>query len=89
MNKAVALLAGGILLIIFGVSAAGSFSSDMSRFFTGAPTDKAIWMLIGGVVLSIGGVVGLLHYSMNCLSPLSEIIYVLGNTALVGRQKSF
>ena len=57
MNKAVslALLAGGILLIIFGVSAAGSFSSDISRFFAGSPTDKAIWMLIGGVVLSIIG----------------------------------
>jgi len=61
MSKAVslALLAGGILLLIFGVSAAGSFSSDMSRLFTGSPTDKAIWMLIGGAVLSIVGVVGL------------------------------
>jgi divalent metal cation (Fe/Co/Zn/Cd) transporter len=63
MHKAVslALLAGGILLIIFGVSAAQSLSSDISRFFTGAPTDKAIWMLMGGVVLSIVGVVGLLR----------------------------
>ena len=61
MHKAVALalLVGGILLIIFGVSAAQSFSSDLSRFFTGSPTDKAIWMLVGGVVLSIVGVVGL------------------------------
>ena len=61
MPKAVALalLVGGILLIIFGVSAAGSFSSDIARFFTGAPTDKAMWMLIGGVVLSIVGAVGL------------------------------
>jgi Protein of unknown function (DUF3185) len=33
----------------------------MARFFTGSPTDKAIWMLIGGVVLSIVGVVGLLR----------------------------
>jgi len=63
MNKAVslALLAGGILLIIFGVTAARSFSSDISRFFTGSPTDKAIWMLIGGAVLSIVGAVGLLR----------------------------
>lgn len=63
MNKAVslALLAGGILLLIFGVSATGSFSSDISRFFTGSPTDKAIWMLIGGAVLSVVGVVGLLR----------------------------
>jgi Protein of unknown function (DUF3185) len=61
MHKAVALalLAGGILLIIFGVSTAQSFSSDISRFFTGAPTDKAIWMLVGGTVASIVGVVGL------------------------------
>ena len=63
MNKAVALalLAGGILLIIFGVSAAESFSSDISRFFTGSPTDKAIWMLVGGVVASVVGAVGLLR----------------------------
>jgi divalent metal cation (Fe/Co/Zn/Cd) transporter len=61
MHKAVALalLAGGILLLIFGVRAARSFSSDIAHFFTGSPTDKAIWMLIGGVVLSIVGVVGL------------------------------
>ncbi len=61
MNKllSLALLGGGIVLIIFGVSAAQSFSSDIARFFTGSPTDKAIWMLVGGVVLSIGGVVGL------------------------------
>ena len=63
MNKAVALalLGGGILLLIFGVSAAQSLSSDIARFFTGAPTDRAIWMLIGGAVLSIVGVVGLLR----------------------------
>ena len=61
MHKAVALalLAGGILLFLFGVSAAGSFSSDITRFFTGSPTDKAMWMLIGGAGLSIVGVVGL------------------------------
>jgi hypothetical protein len=54
MNKAVALerLAEGILLIIFGVSAVGSFSSDMARFFTGLHTGKAISMRIGGVILS-------------------------------------
>ena len=55
MNRAVslALLAGGILLIIFGIMASTSFTSDISRFFTGSPTDKAIWMLVGGVVASV------------------------------------
>lgn len=63
MNKLVslAILSGGILFIIIGVSAAKSFSSDISRFFTGSPTDKAIWMLVGGVVASIIGLVGLLR----------------------------
>jgi hypothetical protein len=61
MTKAVvlALLAGGILLIIFGASAAGSCSSDISHCFTGSPPDKAIWMPIGGAVQSIVGGVGL------------------------------
>jgi hypothetical protein len=63
MNRAVslALLAGGILLIIFGIMASTSFTSDISRFFTGSPTDKAIWMLVGGVVTSVAGAVGLLR----------------------------
>ena len=65
MNKAVslAILVGGIVLAIYGVSASESFSSDISRFFTGSPTDKAIWMLIGGTVLSVIGLAGLLRGS--------------------------
>ena len=65
MNKVVslAILAGGILLIIFGVSATKSFSSDISRFFTGSPTDKAIWMLVGGAVATVIGLVGLMRWS--------------------------
>ena len=55
---ALALLIGGILLIIFGVNAADSLGSDISRFFNGAPTDKAIWMMIGGVAATIAGLSG-------------------------------
>jgi hypothetical protein len=60
MNKIVslALLVGGVVLIIFGINATNSFSSDVSRFFTGSPTDKAIWMLIGGAVAALVGFVG-------------------------------
>jgi len=57
----IALLAVGILLIVFGVSASNSFGSSVSRFFTGSPTDKAIWLLIGGVVASIVGLFGLVR----------------------------
>jgi len=57
MNKLVslALLVGGVVLIVIGISATNSFSSDVSRFFTGSPTDKAIWMLIGGLVAATVG----------------------------------
>lgn len=60
MNRliSIALLVGGIVLIVAGINATHSFSSDLSRFFTGSPTDKAIWMLIGGVVAAIIGLVG-------------------------------
>ena len=58
-GAALALLAGGILLIIFGVNAMNSASSDLSRFFTGAPTDRAIWMLVGGIVMLVAGLAGL------------------------------
>ncbi|RRJ96919.1 DUF3185 family protein [Opitutaceae bacterium TAV4] len=63
MNKiiSVALLAGGIILIIYGVSASDSIGSAFSRFFTGAPTDKTIWLLLGGIIASIAGLVGLLR----------------------------
>ena len=54
-----ALLAGGIALIIIGVNATNSFSSDVSRFFTGSPTDKAVWMLIGGCVAAVIGLMTL------------------------------
>ena len=57
MNKIVslALLVGGVLLIVIGINATNSFSSDVSRFFTGSPTDKAVWFLIGGSVAAVVG----------------------------------
>ena len=55
-----AILAGGIALIVFGVNASNSIGSDFSRFFTGTPTDKSVWMLIGGIVaVIVGGVLSL------------------------------
>jgi len=61
MNKAisVALFVVGVVLIIVGITATNSFTSDVSRFFTGSPTDKAIWMLLGGVAATTVGVIAL------------------------------
>jgi hypothetical protein len=65
MIKAIslAILAGGILLLVFGITAYDSTSSDISRFFSGSATDKAMWMLVGGVVATVLGLVGLLRAS--------------------------
>ncbi|MBA4149126.1 MAG: DUF3185 family protein [Verrucomicrobia bacterium] len=63
MNKAVSigLLVGGILLIAFGYNASQSFGSEVSRAFTGSPTDKSMWMMIGGAVAAVVGLVGLMR----------------------------
>ncbi len=65
MNKplSLALLAGGVVLIIYGLSASDSLSSSFSRFFTGSPTDKTMWLLIGGVAAAVAGLVGILRSS--------------------------
>lgn len=56
-----ALLAAGIVLIIFGVNSSHSFTSNVSRTFTGSPTNKAMWLLIGGIVASVVGLGGLIR----------------------------
>ena len=63
MNRllSLALLCIGAALVIYGLNALDSIGSSFSRFFTGAPTDKAIWLLIGGILLAIVGLSGLLR----------------------------
>jgi hypothetical protein len=65
MNKPIslALLVGGIICLIYGVSASDSIGSDFSRFFTGSPTDKTMWLLIGGGIATAIGATGLLRGS--------------------------
>lgn len=65
MNKAlsIGLLVIGIVLVVFGINASNSFGSGVSRFFTGSPTDKTIWLLIGGILASVIGLIGLLRGS--------------------------
>jgi hypothetical protein len=57
MNKlfSLLLLIGGIVLIVLGFNATHAFASDVSKFFTGSPTDKAVWMLLGGIAAALVG----------------------------------
>lgn len=49
------LLAIGIILLVWGNGASQSFNSQVSAFFTGSWTDKAVWLFVGGAVCIIAG----------------------------------
>ncbi len=55
------LLVGGLILLYFGFQEYQSFSSEVEEFVTGSPSNEAIWMLIGGAVAAVAGMVGLLR----------------------------
>ncbi|PSJ16542.1 DUF3185 family protein [Nitrosomonas supralitoralis] len=63
MNKgiSVALLIVGVLLVVWGVSAYDSASSEVSQALTGSPTNKAIWLLVGGIIAGVIGLFGVLR----------------------------
>jgi hypothetical protein len=53
-----ALVVGGVILLYFGGMAFHSLSSDVSRVFTGSPSNKAIALIAGGVVATVAGLIG-------------------------------
>lgn len=58
---AAGLLVGGLILLYFGYQEYQSVTSEVEEFFTGSPDSNAMWMLIGGAVASVAGLVGLLR----------------------------
>jgi hypothetical protein len=55
----VALLALGILLLVYGINGSDSAASSFSRAVSGAPTDKTIWLIALGIIGVVTGGVGL------------------------------
>ena len=51
-----AVLALGIVLLIFGFNEAHSFSSDVTKTFTGNPTNHSMWLIVGGAVAVVAGI---------------------------------
>ena len=58
MNKLTGLicLAVGIVLLFWGHNVAQAVNSQVKNIFTGSPTDKAMYLYIGGAVLCAVGV---------------------------------
>jgi hypothetical protein len=50
----------GIVLLSMGVSASDSIGSEISRFFTGNPSDRSIWLMLGGLASIVLGSAGLM-----------------------------
>lgn len=59
MNKAIglALLAAGVVLTIWGLNASDSVGSEVSKVFTGNPSDKSMWLTVGGIAAIVCGAV--------------------------------
>jgi multisubunit Na+/H+ antiporter MnhB subunit len=51
------IFALGVVLLILGFNESQSFSSDVSRVFAGNPTDRSMWLIAGGTVAIIVGMV--------------------------------
>ncbi len=49
----------GVVALTLGVVASESISSDFSRLFRGRPSDRAIWLMLGGGITTLGGLIGL------------------------------
>ena len=61
MNRiaSLALLILGVALLAMGWDAYHSVGSGVSRIVTGAPTDRSLWLLIGGGLATVSGLGGL------------------------------
>lgn len=51
----IACLVVGIILLVYGINATDSLASNLRESFTGNPTDRSIWLLVGGAALAVVG----------------------------------
>ncbi|HYE08186.1 MAG TPA: DUF3185 family protein [Planctomycetota bacterium] len=58
MPIALALLVVGIALLLYGLAMNDSLPNVFSRMFTGHPTDRTMWFIIGGAVCAAVGAAG-------------------------------
>lgn len=50
-----ALLAMGAVLLVWGIDASDSLGSEISEFFRGSPSDRSMWLILGGIVALAAG----------------------------------
>jgi hypothetical protein len=62
MNKPIslALLAAGVILLIYGINASNSTASSIHNAISGNPTDRSIWLIALGALGIVAGGAGIL-----------------------------
>ncbi|HEX3132264.1 MAG TPA: DUF3185 family protein [Planctomycetota bacterium] len=58
ISIALAFLVIGIALLIFGLNSVDSIQSVFSRLFSGQFTDRTMWLIVGGCVCLVVGLLG-------------------------------
>jgi uncharacterized membrane protein HdeD (DUF308 family) len=51
----IALLAGGIVLLVNGFKARDSVESQLNQALRGSPSKNALWLLVSGAACSVAG----------------------------------
>jgi len=51
------LLAGGVVLIVLGITASRSLGNQLSNVFLGHLTRTTLWYLIGGIAAAVVGLI--------------------------------
>jgi len=52
---ALVLLAIGVALLVSGIAASDSLQSTFTKMFSGVPSERAQWLLIGGIAALVIG----------------------------------
>ncbi len=63
MNRLIPVLVllAGLVLLGVGINAANSVSSETATAVSGTPTDKALWLMIGGGAVALFGLIGVIR----------------------------
>lgn len=56
----IVLIAAAAVMLFFGFRASDSFASSIKEAVDGTPTDQSMWLILGGVIVGVVGVVAAL-----------------------------
>lgn len=49
------IFALGVVLLVLGFNETQSMASEVTRAFTGSPSDRSLWLVVGGLLSVVSG----------------------------------